>query len=373
MSMAKKAILVVSKNDSEAREAVELAESAGYTVVEVVKSKKLGVSKFGITQGKALEIKEKVASRNADLVIIDSSLKSSQSFNLMKLLGVPVVDREKLILEIFALRARTPEAKLQVKLAELIYEMPRARELVRRVRMGEQPGLYGYGEYEVERYYDHVRRMQVRIKRELERMHVHRRVQRDARRRHGYPLVSLAGYTRAGKTTLFNVLTKEKQPVLGRAFSTLTTTTRSAWVGGDQYVLLTDTVGFISRIPHYMIEAFKSTLEELRYSDLILLVVDISEPLETVRLKLETSLNTLKELSVDMTRVIYVFNKIDLLGESSDKVGSELRDLISDGLDSVYVSAKKKTGISELRSKIRGAIAQLFTVSEETSPELLAR
>lgn len=368
----RRAVLVVSRDEGELKEALELAESAGYTVVDVVKTKKLSVSKYGVTQGKVLEIKERINSVNAGVVIIDSSIRSSQGFNLMKALRVPVVDREKLILEIFAQRARTPEAKLQVRLAELTYELPRVKELVRRVRMGEQPGLYGYGEYEVEKYYDHIKRMQIKIRQELKRVNVHRMVQRNARIRHGYPLVSLAGYTGAGKTSLFNVLAKERQQVLGRAFSTLTTTTRSVWVGDNQRVLLTDTVGFISRVPHYMVEAFKSTLDELRYSDLVLLVIDISEPIQVVRSKLETSLNTLKELLVDRNRVLYVFNKIDIANNDPRRVSSELGESTSDGVGVVFVSAKERIGIDELRGKIREALSRVKASLEEASPEPLA-
>ncbi|MGC8969748.1 MAG: GTPase HflX [Conexivisphaera sp.] len=355
----RRALLVIERGGDEP-EAVELAESAGYSVVELVPVRRIGEGRSGVSAGKAREIVERARAVGADAIVLYGRVSSSQAFNLMRDSGLRVVDRDQLILEIFALRAGTPEAKLQVKLAELTYELPRLRELIRRVRMGEQPGLYGYGEYEVERYYDHVRRMQMRIREELGRYSRHREVQRSGRSRWGFPLISLAGYTGAGKTTLFNALTRESMPVTGRAFTTLTTTTRVAWLGGDGRALLTDTVGFLSGLPHYMIEAFRSTLEELRYADLVLLVIDASEDPEVAGRKYETSVEILQELSVEQARVLHVLNKVDLVGEEGAAALAGALGI----REYVAVSAARRTGLDALREEIRRALGTLGALAE---------
>lgn len=358
--MMRRAVLVVERKEGDIREAIELARSAGYQVLDVVGVKSFGQQKYGVSTGKIDEVKESVNTFEADTVIVDFSLKSSQSFNLRKAIKVDIIDREKLILEIFAKRARTPEAKLQVKLAEMTYELPRIRELVRRVRLGEQPGLYGYGEYEVERYYDHVRRLQVKIRRELQKVQVHRKVQRVGRRRWGMPFISLAGYTGVGKTTLFNALAKERKAVSDMAFTTLTTTTRSMWLAEGKYAVLTDTVGFISRIPHYMIEAFKSTLEELTFADVVLLVVDMGEPVNTMVRKLETSYDILQELSVDKGLIIPVFNKVDLLETDGLEHKVEAISQHVYGCPYVLVSARRKIGFDSLREAILRIVGRFY-------------
>jgi GTPases len=190
----RRALLVVGREEDPS-EAIELAESAGYEVLEIERARRVGEGRLGISSGKAEEVFERAREAGAEAIIMYGSLSSSQAFNAMKESGLSILDRDKLVLEIFARNARTPEAKLQVKLAELTYELPRLKELIRRVRMGEQPGLYGYGEYEVEKYYDHIRSMRGRILEELERYRRHREVQRQGRRRWGMPLISLAGHT----------------------------------------------------------------------------------------------------------------------------------------------------------------------------------
>ena len=358
--------LLVLERDADGEEALELLRSADYEVVEIAQVKRVGEGRMGLPTGKAEEVSRRARELGVDALAVYGRLTSSQAFNLMRESGVRVVDRDKLILEIFALRARTPEAKLQVKMAELTYELPRLKELIRRVKMGEQPGLYGYGEYEVERYYDHVKRMRLRIERELREYRRHREVQRQGRRRWGMPLISLAGYTGAGKTTLFNSLSKERRPVTGHAFTTLTTTTRVIWLGGDRHALLTDTVGFLSGLPHYMIEAFKSTLEELSYADVVLLVVDASEDPSVVRRKYYTSMEILQELSVDQNRILPVLNKVDRAGlEGAARVAAEL-----ELRGYVAISAKERLGLEELRAGILRILeAEGCQWTQQVSPE----
>jgi GTP-binding protein HflX len=347
----RRALLVVGREEDPS-EAIELAESAGYEVVEIERARRVGEGRLGISSGKAEEVFERAREAGAEAIIMYGSLSSSQAFNAMKESGLSILDRDKLVLEIFARNARTPEAKLQVKLAELTYELPRLKELIRRVRMGEQPGLYGYGEYEVEKYYDHIRRMRGRILEELERYRRHREVQRQGRRRWGMPLISLAGHTGAGKTTLFNDLSNERRPVTGRAFTTLTTTTRTIWLGDGRRALLTDTVGFLSGLPHYMIEAFHSTLEELSYADAVLLVIDASDDPEIAARKYSTSIEILQELSVEQRRVLHVLNKVDVVGAGG---AAGLAEELGIG-DYVAISAREGLGLEELRRRIRGIL-----------------
>jgi len=215
---------------------------------------------MGIGEGKAEEAARLVREHKIDTILFDDSLNASQSYNLAKLCNVEVRDREKLILEIFARRATTSEAKLQVQLAELNYELPRAKDKVRMAKRGEQPGFFGLGRYEVDVYVRMRKRQIAVLKGKLEEVRERREVQRRHRASEGLSTVAITGYTGAGKTTLFNRLTGESKEAGGGAFTTLAPTTRSVDVGGRK-VLLSDTVGFISRLPTYLVEAFKSADE----------------------------------------------------------------------------------------------------------------
>jgi len=231
-----------------------------------------------------------------------------------KKLGVPIVTRTKLILEIFSLHAHSIEAKLQIKLAELKYELPRAREKVRLAKRGEQPGFHGLGAYEADIYYDEIHRRIISITRKLEAMKKHMDLIRVERRKRGLPVISLAGYTNAGKSTLFNILASEDVQVSSQLFTTLTPTTRIVRLCGKP-VYLSDTVGFIKNLPTQLIEAFYATLREIAYSDLILLVADISEPLSELKRKVETSLESLGSIGAHRVPTLLVFNKLDLVEE----------------------------------------------------------
>lgn len=200
-------ILVVYKDDYYIDEAKSLAEAAGYGVSEVITIRKFHGGKFGISEEKASMLKSLVLNKNATKVIVDEKLSASQNYNLSKHVGCPVLDREKLVLEIFALRAVTEEAKLQVKLAELAYELPKVREYVKIQKFGEQPGMFGYGSYDVEKYFRSIKQRMNSIRQKLSRSVARRELFRMHRIKSGFPVVSLAGYTSAGKTTLFNRLT----------------------------------------------------------------------------------------------------------------------------------------------------------------------
>ncbi|KYH39654.1 MAG: HflX family GTPase [Candidatus Bathyarchaeota archaeon B26-2] len=291
-----------------------LAEAAGYTVVGSVEQVRRPDSRYQIGRGKAEEIADLVSKLGAEKIIFGNELKPVQAYNLAKLSGVEVIDRFQLILEIFAKRASTREAKLQIALARLKYELAQAKERVRLAKMGEQPGFLGLGKYQVDVYYEMVKRRIKSIQRKLRKIRTTRELHRRHRRSLGFPLVSLAGYTNSGKSTLFNSLTAESVPTDSSVFTTLSTTVRMSDLEGIK-ILVTDTVGFIDRLPITLIEAFHSTLEEMVYSDLILLVVDVSEPIEEIQRKVECCLETIRQIGASGLPMVTALNKIDLVPE----------------------------------------------------------
>ncbi|MEM1994896.1 MAG: GTPase HflX [Nitrososphaerales archaeon] len=358
MSLLKRAVLVTYPNQFILQEAKELAKAAGYEVVEVLTQRYLMHSKYGLGSGKAEELKEIVAKRGCNVILFDESLKSVQIYNLTKLTGVEIIDREKLILEIFAKRASSRESKLQVRLAELEYEMARAKEKVRLAKLGEQPGFYGLGGYEVDVYYRAIKRMTTSIKEKLMKVRKHRELYRQRRLKLGMPTISLAGYTGAGKTTLFNLLTQEDKEVSNSAFTTLTTSTRSITLPHGK-ALLSDTVGFISRLPTYMIEAFKATLEEMTYANLVLLLLDSSDPPAELRRKYESCTKILSEIGVPIEKTLTIYNKADLC--SREEIEEKVKTLPNDINEAVFISAKTGKGLKILTDLID---ARLFSTQE---------
>jgi GTP-binding protein HflX len=349
------AVLISYKYPDSIEEAKGLCVAGGYQPVHVILMRELRHGKFGVGEGKADEAKQAVADFHATHVVVDDKLSAQESYNLSKHCVCEILDREKLVLEIFKARATTQEAVLQIKAAELTYELPRVRDYVRFVRMGEQPGMFGFGSYEVEKYYRNIKGRLDSTRRKLAILKKRREVFREERAKSHLSIVSLSGYTSAGKTTLFNKLVGENQLVLGKMFSTLSTTTRRLEIG-ELPLLLSDTVGFISRLPHYMIEAFKSTLEELTYADLVLLVVDVSDPDDRFQVKYETCMRTLADLNVSPHKTILVMNKVDLVGmeEARRKV-----DMVESSAQAVVlVSAKTGEGMGELLGLIKTGVQE---------------
>jgi len=326
-----------------------LAESAGYTVADSLEQITEPNPRYQIGSGKVKELAELIAQNNIEKTIFDNELKPVQAYNLAKETGVEAVDRFQLILEIFAQRASTSEAKLQIQLAKLRYELPRAREKVRLARMSEQPGFMGLGKYEVDLYYETVRRGIHYIEEKLKKIRKKRRLHRARRLKLGFSSVSLAGYTNAGKSLLFNALAEETTSVDTGLFTTLSTTTRVVNVSKKK-ILLTDTVGFIDRLPLTLIEAFQSTLEEAIFSDLILLVVDLSESLETIERKLSCCLDTIQKIGATGVPVITALNKIDLLSADEKQFRTEaVKDVAP---NPVPISALYKTNTQLLKQEM---------------------
>ena len=345
-----KAIVVTYPDEFAKSEITGLAKAAGYDVDRVITQRNIIKSEYGVGVGKAEELEGMVSETHAGTIIIDEALSSSQAFKLQSKTHAQVVDRERLILNIFARRAVTTEAKLQVKLAELRYELPRARDTVRYSVKGEQAGFMGMGEYAVDIKFRDLKRQMVFAKEKLEKSRTVRDLHTRQRRKLGVPFVSLAGYTSSGKTTLFNRLTAESKEASPNLFTTLSTTTRMVGLPGSRRVLLSDTVGFISRLPTYLVESFRSTLDELRYADLVMLLIDASEPASSIEVKLASCKQTMEELEVDPGKVLLVLNKVDLL---SPQTRAEVQSSpMYKEYDVVKISAVRGDGLRQLRNKI---------------------
>lgn len=327
-------------------EAKSLVDSSGRAIARAFTQKYLNHSRYGIGSGKAEEIKEFLKESKAEQIVVDEHLTSRQIYNLEKLAGVQVIDRERLILDIFYSRATSTEAKLQIELAEIEYEMPRVRENAKLTSGGERAGKGGMGEYVVDVRFRDLKRRMTFVKEKLKNAQRKRELYHQQRMRTGMPIVSLVGYTSSGKTTLFNLLTGEHGQTSGSLFTTLSTTTRSLKIHNEHQVLLTDTVGFISRLPTYMIDAFKSTLEESLAADLILLLIDASEGIREIRIKYAACKRVLEELKADSSKVLVVFTKYDLLPNPEETMKQIAEDL---GMSNpVAISSKSGYGIRKL-------------------------
>jgi GTP-binding protein HflX len=335
-----------------------LAEAADYNVVGHVEQIRQPDAGFQIGKGKADELAELVDEVNAERVIFDNELKPIQSYNLAKVVGVEIIDRFQLILEIFSKRASTNEAHLQIRLARLRHQLPRAREMVRLARMGERPGFLGLGTFQVDVYNEEIKRQIHSIRQELKKIRAQRGLHRVRRTELGFPLISLAGYTSAGKTTLFNFLTGAAKSVNLGIFTTLTTTTRAVDLDVGR-VLVTDTVGFIDRLPLTLVEAFHSTLEETILSDAIILLVDFHESLDEIQRKLSYSLEVLNEIGAGGIPTVTAFNKIDLLTENELK--ARFDRVVELAPNPILISAVKGTNLEELKHLVASEIGDVST------------
>ena len=349
-------VIVVTYPDSfRLQEAKSLVESlTDSQIVKVVTQKYLNHSEYGVGSGKAEEVKQFALAYKADQIVIDEHLTSKQIHNMEKLTGVQVIDRERLILNIFHSRATTTEAKLQIELAEIKYEMPRIRENAKLTSGSERPGKGGMGVYVVDVKFRDLKRRMSFIKEKLADAHKKRELYHQQRLNAGMPVVSLVGYTSSGKTTLFNLLASENKVTSSSLFTTLSTTTRSFKVDntgrGKGDLLLVDTVGFISRLPHYMIDAFKSTLEESLSSDLIILLIDMSEKIEDIRIKYESCWDVLDELKVDKSKVFVVLSKFDSVTDS-EQITKEIANRLQIS-NPIAISSRTGYGIHKLKTII---------------------
>jgi GTP-binding protein HflX len=348
-------------------EITDLAHSAGYEVVGELTQRRKEDAAFHFGEGKVDELARLVVETDASAVIVDNRLGPYQTYNIGGKLpeGVEVIDRFTLILEIFGQRAQTRKAQLQVELAELRYELPRAEAKASLAKRDERPGFMGLGEYDESRERD-IKAQISNITDELDAIAEKEETRREQRRESGFDLVALAGYTNAGKSTLLRQLAAEldvdenedRHPDLQRTaesedrlFTTLGTTTRRAETG-KRNVLLTDTVGFVSDLPHWLVESFQSTLDSVYRADLVLLVVDASESVERMREKLVTCHDTLYQRNE--APIVTVLNKIDRVDpEELERKQAALTALAP---NPVTVSGLTGENVDELRARVEAEL-----------------
>ncbi|MEH2939079.1 GTPase HflX [Lawsonibacter sp. JLR.KK007] len=318
-----------------------LETAGGQTVGAVTQSKDSPDPRTFIGEGKVAEVKALVEAAGADMVIFDNPLSPSQQRNLAEELKVGVLDRSALILDIFAQRARTKEGRLQVELAQYKYLLPRLLGMWKHLERQEGAiGTRGPGETQLESDRRILGRKIAKLESELKDVRRVRATQRERRIKNEVPVVAIVGYTNAGKSTLLNHLTGAEIPANDRLFDTLDTTTRTLEISDTCTVLLSDTVGFIRKLPHHLVEAFKATLEELEYADLLLHVIDASSPQWKEQAEVVDQL--IRELGAEQTPRIEVFNKCDLW----------TGDIRPHGEDRVSISAKTGEGVPDLLAAI---------------------
>ncbi|MDX6609059.1 MAG: GTPase [Solirubrobacterales bacterium] len=346
----------------------ELLRTAGVaTAGEAVQQREAPDPDRYVGRGKLDELKAEIAACDANLVACDDELAPRQERNLEAALGVPVIDRTAVILDIFADHAHSAEGKLQVELAQLEYNMARMRGLWTHLerlgagRMDGGIGTRGPGESQIETDRRLARDRIAALRRRLTRLERNRGVMRARRERSSLPRVALAGYTNAGKSTLLNALTGAEVGVGDRLFQTLDPTTRSLELSGRDY-LLTDTVGFIEKLPHQLVEAFKATLEETVLADLILHVVDAASSEERRRADMQAVDEVLEEIGAGGKPRLLVLNKADLLTEA------EREEVILHQPDAVLVSALDRSGLAELRQRIEVAFEDTLAEVELLVP-----
>lgn len=333
-------------SDSSMEELAALVETAGgEVIITLIQNRPSPDPRSFIGDGKVAEMKALIALNDCDLAVFDNELSPSQMRVLSEDLGIKVLDRSGLILDIFAQRARTREGKLQVELAQYQYLLPRLTgmwtHLVRQTASGGSSpiGTRGPGETQLETDRRHIRRKIQALQSSLSEVRKQRSTQRSLRLKNRLPLVALIGYTNAGKSTLLNTLTESSIPANDRLFDTLDPTTRRFPLSPGQEILLSDTVGFIRKLPTHLVEAFKATLEELKYADVLLHVIDLSNPEWEEQAEVVDSL--VRQLGAEQTPCLRVFNKCDLY------VG-----ILPHGEDVVCISAKTGEGTDVLAARL---------------------
>lgn len=341
------------------KELEELVKTAGAAVVGRLIQKKENIDNVTyLGSGKVLELKELALSLGATGVVCDDELSAIQLKNLEDALDIKIMDRTMVILDIFAGRATTREGKIQVELAQLKYRSSRLLGMGRSLsRLGGGIGTRGPGEKKLEIDRRIIRERISQLQRELEDVKQHREVMRKQRMSGNLPIISIVGYTNAGKSTLLNRLTDAGVLEEDKLFATLDPTSRTYKLNNGQEIIITDTVGFIRKLPHHLINAFRSTLEEAKYADIILHIVDISNPQADNHIL--TVYETLNSLNIKDKPVITAFNKIDKLDELP-----LVKDFNADSV--IYISAKKEIGFDDLSSALEATINNCRRYIEKT-------
>ncbi|NLX64257.1 MAG: GTPase HflX [Clostridiaceae bacterium] len=342
----------VSEAEISMIELKELAQTAGAVVVSsIIQNREGRDSAFFIGKGKVEELKLLVQTTEADMVIFDEEISPSQQRNLEEALGIKVLDRTGLILDIFAQRARSKEGKLQVELAQLEYNLPRLQGLGSVLsRLGGGIGTRGPGETKLETDRRHIRRRISYLKAQLKEIKKQRGILRVERKRNRVPVVSLVGYTNSGKSTLLNALCGSNVYAENQLFATLDTTTRKLVLDDNNTILVTDTVGFIRKLPHQLLDAFKSTLEEVLYADFLVIVADSSDPYFEDHIRIVD--NILDELGAGQKPSVIALNKIDRLDDPESVRFNTERPVIE-------ISAKTGFGLDKLKKYLNQQLCEV--------------
>lgn len=342
-------------------ELAELVETAGAVVVGTLIQKRENIhSGTYVGTGKVFELEELIEQTGATGIVCDDELSPAQLKNLEEALKTKVMDRTLIILDIFAARASTSEGKIQVELAQLKYRLSRLSGLGRSLsRLGGGIGTRGPGEKKLEMDRRLINSRVAQLNRELKEVQRHREVNRQQRKRSGIPVVAVVGYTNAGKSTLLNHLTNAEVLEEDKLFATLDPTTRILELTNNQKVLMTDTVGFIRKLPHHLIDAFRSTLEEAKYADIILHVVDASNP--QMDKQMYIVYDTLRNLEVEGKKIITAFNKTDRIGQPEP-----LHDFRAER--TVHISAKYGDGLEDLKNILEEILREEKDFLECTIP-----
>jgi len=322
-----------------------LETAGGFCTGKVLQNRHTPDAHCFIGEGKAQEVRMLAEFTQATMVIFDNELSAGQIRALEDILGVTVLDRSALILDIFAQRAKTKEGRLQVELAQYKYLLPRLSGMgVSLSRQGGGIGTRGPGETKLESDRRHIRERITRLQHELEQVRQVRAVQRERRMKNSVPVVAIVGYTNAGKSTLLNRLTGAGIPANNRLFDTLDTTSRLLTVSENLDVILSDTVGFIAKLPHHLVDAFRATLEELEYADLLLHVIDASDPNREEHIAVVEKL--IRQLAKENTPVLRCYNKADLVSREDIPVGEDV----------VAISAFRGMGMENLLKAIEKSL-----------------
>ena len=322
-----------------------LETAGGFCTGKVLQNRHTPDSHSFIGEGKAQEVKMLVEATASTMVVFDNELSPGNIRALEEIIGVTVLDRSALILDIFAQRAKTKEGRLQVELAQYKYLLPRLSGMGASLsRQGGGIGTRGPGETKLESDRRHIRERINRLEEELEQVRKVRAVQRERRMKNSVPVVAIVGYTNAGKSTLLNQLTGAGIPANNRLFDTLDTTSRQLTVSDNLDVVLSDTVGFIAKLPHHLVNAFHATLEELEYADLLLHVIDASDPNREEHIEVVEKL--ISKLAKPETPVLRCYNKADLVSLEDIPVGQDV----------VAMSAKSGAGMENLLKAIETAL-----------------
>lgn len=351
--MKNKALLVAVESiyNKDAQESINelelLCDTLGIEVVDkIIQKRNKPDSVTYLGSGKIEKIKDFCYTNGIDLLVVDDEITPVQQRNIEERTNLRVLDRTQVILEIFSRHATTKEGKIQVEMAKLSYELPRLRgKGLELSNLGGGIGTRGPGETILELDRRKIKERIRHLRRELDKLKTNREISRKSRIESGYYIFSIAGYTNAGKSTLLSALANEKDILISeKLFSTLNPTVRKVKLPNSRYVLLSDTVGFINKLPHTLVEAFHSTLEEITYADVIILLIDISD--SSFKTKIRASYNVLEEIGVHQKPIFIVFNKIDL-------VPADYLELVRyEYPDAVFISAKNKIGFQELYKKI---------------------